>query len=533
MGRRTAEEVRAGAQLRDEKNLFSPCLAPMRMRVQSLFPRLALGLLATLANLAPARAQEPIPGGATAELESTADAAPIQSFDLARAVVHDGVGLTADEAAKRALVRSPRIASARAAAASSGWDAEMQWAAFLPQVQGYGQYKRVNNVNNQLDLFPSGQQLSGLDPAQRALAADLQPLFSPSNMPNFTAPVNQYAVGVSLKYPVSDTFLRVWPAYDAARSALDSSAIQIEVAESLVDFEARTLFYDYARARTQLAVAAQAVRQAEAQASQIRRFADAGAVAHVDLLTATAHLERARGAEARARSGLTVARTRLAIAMGTPAQEVSEIAEHVLDLPAEGGLALGPLTSRALERRAELRALRKLVAASDQMQLAQKRSALPQLVIEAADTYAQPNPRYMPPNRSQFRNSWEIGASLVWSPNGTLTGWQAGRKAEAAGAKLRAELASLEDQVRGEVVQAYEDLQSAVAVARATDAQLAAAQEAYRVRIEQYRSGDGILVDILDADFALTQARLEHASAVIGARSALAALERAAVLRDR
>jgi outer membrane protein len=516
-----------------KKNPSPRVPAPISMRVRPFCSRLLLALFATAAIADSVGAQEPAAASATTDVGSTLDAAPIAGFDLARAVFQDGPGLTSDEAARRALSRSPRIASARAAAASSGWDAETQWAAFLPQVQGYGQYKRVNYVDNRLSLFPSAEQLGRLDPAQRALAADLQPLFSPANMPNFTAPVNQYAVGVILKYPVSDVFLRAWPAYTAARTVVDSTAIQIEVAESLVDFEARMLFYDYARARAQLAVAEQAVRQAEVQAGQIRRFADAGIVARVDLLTATAHLERARGAEARARSALAVGRTRLAISIGALPQEVGAIAEHVLELPPSEGLALAPLTSRALERRAELRALRKLVIATDQMQVVHKRSALPQLVLDASDTYAQPNQRYIPPNRNQFRNSWEVGASLVWTPNSTLTGWQAGRKAEVASAKMRADLASQEDSVRGEVVQAYEDLQSAVAVAHASDAQLEAATEAYRVRIEQYRSGDGILVDILDADFALTQARLEHANAVISARSALAALARAAVLRDR
>jgi len=500
----------------------------------SLVFRLASSLLATvIGGVGVAGAQQPAELSPAHKASESGKAPPIENFDLAAAVVHHGSGLTADEAARRARSRSPRITSARAAAAASGWDAETQWAAFLPQVQAYGQYKRVNDVDNRLSLFSaSPQQVAALTPGQRALAADLQTLIGPSGTPNFSVPVNQYGIGVSLKYPVSDVFLRAWPAYQAQQRVTDSTDIQIEVAESLVDLEARLAFYDYARARAQLAVAEQAVRQAEAQAAQIKHFADAGAVGQVDLLTATARLEQTRGLATRAHSAQAVTRMRLATLIGARAEEVAEIAEPVLDLPPHDARDLGQLTSRALERRAELRALRKLVSASDRMRVAQQRSGLPQLVIDASDTYSQPNPRYLPPNRDQLRNSWEIGAAIVWSPNTTLTGYQAGRKAEATTATVRAELAIQEDSVRVEVVQAYEELDSAVAVAHASDAQLTAAQEAYRVRLEQYRSGAGVIVDLLEADFALTQARLDHANSVIGARSALAALERVAVLRD-
>ena len=82
---------------------------------------------------------------------------------------------------------------------------------------------------------------------------------------------------------------------------------------------------------------------------------------------------------------------------------------------------------KAFDQRPELRALRKLVAASDYQHTAQRNSALPQLVVTANDLDARPNPRKFPPNTDKFVNTWEVGVALAWTPNNTLTGVHAGR----------------------------------------------------------------------------------------------------------
>ncbi|MFM2417013.1 MAG: hypothetical protein RL385_1736 [Pseudomonadota bacterium] len=448
------------------------------------------------------------------------------TFDLKRAVVSEGGGLTAEEAGKRARSRSPRIAAARAQAASAGWDVETAWTSFLPQLQGYGQYKRVNQVKNS---FGSATCTPAADPTGIPTADEIACAVV-QQFPSFTQPVNQWALGATLKYPVSDLFLRAWPAYQGAKGVEGVQGVQVQVAESLVDVEARSAFYDYARASAAAAVAAQAVRQAEAQARQIQLFVDAGTAAPVDGLTARARLEQARGAAARADGNLAALRSRLAVLTGMERSEVGPIGEPVLEAPAFPTSESDVLVKRAIEQRPELRALRKVIDATDHTRLAQRNAGLPQLVLEGGALHAQPNPRYFPPNTKNFKTSWEVGASIVWSPNNSLVGYQGGKKVESTIAKARADLASQEDAVRIEVVTAHEDLKSALAAAKAAESQLGAAEEAYRVRLAMYRVGAGVIVDLLDADFAVTQARLEHANAAIGARAALANLQRVAVL---
>src|SRR6185312_11942375 len=128
---------------------------------------------------------------------------------------------------------------------------------------------------------------------------------------------------------------------------------------------------------------------------------------------------------------------------------------------------------------------------------------------------------------AKFRGSWEVGGTLSWTPNASVVGYQRTQRAKSELAKSRADLNALEDGVRTEVVQSYEDYKAAAAAAEASQAQQQAAEETYRVRLATYRVGAGVQIDLLTADLALTQARLDRVNAAIDARIALARLARA------
>jgi outer membrane protein TolC len=456
---------------------------------------------------------------------------PIEVFDLGKALMAESGGLTSQEAGKRARARAPQIASARANAAASKEDADIAWAAFLPQVDLGAQYKRINFVDNS-SAFNFGDILTPLitQLAEQGIFID------PSRFPEgpdqslFNQPIHNYSFTAGARYPVSDVFLRAWPAYKAAVGVAESQAVQTEVSEAVIELNARNAFYDYARALAQEAVDAQALKQAEAQSAQIKLFVDAGTVAPVDLMTATARTEEARGAMANAQTRVVVARNNLATLTGIPSADIKGLAEPVLEAPEAPKNSSDDLLRLAFDQRPELRALRKLVSANDYAHTAQRNSALPQLVVSANDLYAQPNPRYIPPNIDNFKNSWEVGVAVAWSPNNTLIGTHAGRKAAAQLQKARADLAAQEDSVRMEVVTAYQNYVSAEAVREAAESRLKASEEAYRVRLAMYRVGAGVIVDLLQADLTLTLARLQRAAAAINARAALAALRRAAAV---
>lgn len=465
----------------------------------------------------------PASGPATQEIRQIEAAdAPITEFDFRGAVI-SSTGLTSDEAAQKARARAPQIASAEAVALSAYWDSRVVWSGFMPQVNAYFQYKRINLVEN----VPFQINTEGLSETTQLVASEL---FPGTDQGAFTSPVNNYAVGATLKVPVLDMLLRVWPAYEASKNLIEARKFQTEGTADGVELSAREAYYAYVLALANRAVFEQSVKQAQAQRDQIQLFVDAGTAAPVDLMTSTSRYEAARSALARADGVVATSRSRLATLMGVPAEQITTISEPVADLPPSPTKSSEDLVKRGLTERPELKALRELVGVHNLQKKAERGSAMPQISIDGTMLHAQPNPRYIPINKNEFKNSWEIGGTLSWTPNASLVGYQRSQRESAEIAKARADVISLEDAVRIEVVQAYEDYKAADATAKASQAQLRAAEEAYRVRLAMYRVGAGVVIDLLQEDLRVTEARLALANAAINARVALARLKRAAVL---
>lgn len=469
----------------------------------------------------------PVPGPSDESIsQELIEDAPITEFDFRSAVVSE-YGLTSDEAAERARARAPQIASAAATATSAYWDSRERLSGFVPQMRVYAQYKRINYVDNSFNIFPDPSSI--MDPAARQLVDELTR--ATADRPSFTQPVDNYFLGATASIPVLDMLLRVWPAYKASKDIASARKWQLEASVQDVELKAREAYYSYVLALANRAVFEQSVKQAQAQRDQIQLFVDAGTAAPVDLMTAVSRYEAAVSASARSAGGLAVARNTLATLMGVPSQEVTTIRERINELPAGPQASGEDLVRRGVERRPELKALRALVGAADLLKKADRGSAMPQVSIDGTALYANPNPRYIPP-LARFRTNWEIGATVSWTPNNSLVGYQRSQRSGAEAARARADVMSLEDAVRIEVIGAYEDYKAADAAARASKAQLDAAEEAYRVRLAMYRVGAGVVIDLLQADLRATEARLAVANAAIDARVALARLNRVAVLYE-
>jgi outer membrane protein TolC len=321
-------------------------------------------------------------------------------------------------------------------------------------------------------------------------------------------------------------FFRVYPQLKETRTVADARSIEIEARTASADLTAREAFYGHARALATQLVAEQAVHQAEAQAAQAKLFVDAGTAAPVDFMTATARVESMRSTLARARGSVAITRNTLATYLGISTSEISAIRERVTVLPDPPTESADKLLQRGLEQRPELRAMRKTIGANNLLKDAERAAAYPVLSVEGANLYGNPNPRYVPPEK-KFHNSWEVGATLAWSPNNSLIGYQRTQRASAEIERARSDLMALEDGVRIEVVQSFEDYKAAAEAAHASEEQRKAAEESYRVRLATYRVGAGAQIELLDADLALSRARLEQINAVLDARIALARLARA------
>jgi outer membrane protein TolC len=145
----------------------------------------------------------------------------------------------------------------------------------------------------------------------------------------------------------------------------------------------------------------------------------------------------------------------------------------------------------------------------------------------ASATYANPNPRYFPPE-ARWHGTWALGASVTWTVTDIPGAHASAAEADARGDAVAAQRSALRDALTVEVVHSFQFVIAADAKVVATEKQLASASEAYRVTRALFANTRATTSNVLDAETDLARARLAWINARIDARVARARLDHAA-----
>jgi len=341
----------------------------------------------------------------------------------------------------------------------------------------------------------------------------------------FPQVLDHFALRAAVAYPVSDLFLSILPAYEAARGLADAQELRARADRDSVSLAAREAFYSYARSRAAALVAQSAVDQAKAHLADVDVMVAGGALAPVEKLRATAAVAAAEVALARSGAGVAIARDGIAIMLHRELTAEFAIGEDLTrslrELPPKQ-----TLIEQAFTRRAEAQALAQTILALDSAVRSREAGAWPRLSLAAGVDLANPNPRIFP-QEAKFKPSWDVGAILSWSPNDMLSGDRQAAETRAERAQAIGDLEALRDALKLEVSQAYETCIAADRALAAAPPGIVAAEESYRVRREQFRAGAAVATDVLDAEADLRGARLQLINVAIDLRVAEARLERA------
>jgi outer membrane protein len=179
-----------------------------------------------------------------------------------------------------------------------------------------------------------------------------------------------------------------------------------------------------------------------------------------------------------------------------------------------------------LKKRLEIRALDETEYSLKSVEWVTRAGYFPRLDAFANVTYANPNQRIFP-SRDQFDTTWEAGVRASWVLNDIFTTAGASAEAIAQTSALAEQKAALSDGLRVEVASAYAEMSKAASSIETSERQLAAAEESMRVRTELFRAGRATSVDLVDAENAVTRARLQQLNARVGAVVAKTRLEHA------
>jgi len=432
-----------------------------------------------------------------------------ESLEAKLASMQKGGGLTADQAAQRAVATSADIAAKRSSLAVADSEVDATSSQFVPKLDLSARYTRLSNI----------------DLGNISLGAGTPPIPAASFFPVI---LNNYALQASLTVPLSDYVLRLSSSMASANhgktaAELDERATRLSVAR-----DARVDYYQWIRAQGAGYVAAQALEAARGHAQDAKNAYDAGSVSRADLLRAQSQVKNAELTVAHYNNLIAIATEQLRVAMGDQPSANYDIGENILleppavNLPPTAEAGYG----EALEHRLEMKQLGESEASLREQARVARAANYPRLDAFADGIYANPNSRYVPPS-AKWHATWDAGVALTWTPTNIFNAQANTHVAEAHADEVAAKRASLKNGLRLEVNQAMNALEEATVSLASAREGLAAAEENYRVRRELYRAGKATVVDVTDAETDLTRSRLEVVNAHVDSRIARVQLEHA------
>jgi outer membrane protein TolC len=438
-----------------------------------------------------------------------------------------GGGLTSDTVVARALQNSNEIKAKQQAIDAADWGLSQAKAAYYPQLMLSARYTRYSHINPV--IFGAGTVVTTHTPTtgERPIPAGEQ-LYA-VNSPGFGFPIfeNSYSLSATLNIPLSDYVLRVSNAAGAAGAAKSATELEEKSTRAAVALDARVAYYQWIRAQGTQIVATGALAQSQGHLSDTQNAFAAGLVSKADVLRAQSQEKSAELFLERSRGNVELSTEKLRSLMqdfSTPRFEVGE--NIIADLPPGNWPNFDAAYSEAIAQRPELQSLRQMErSAHDQASLARK-ADLPRLDAQAGAQYANPNPRYLPPE-DKFHGTWDVGVVLSWTPTNIFGAEAGAHVAEANAAEFAAQQSALKEALRLEIAHDLQAVKEEEFALTATAEGLTAAEEGYRVRRELFRIGRATLVEVTDAENELTRARLESVNAHIDYRIARAQLAHA------
>jgi outer membrane protein TolC len=301
----------------------------------------------------------------------------------------------------------------------------------------------------------------------------------------------------------------------------------VVVADSRARLTGRVAFYEWLRAGAAVDAAKQTVTEQRAQLGDVTHQLAQENASRADLLRVESAVSGAEATLAEATAQRATAERRLRTLLHLDDSQPVTTNEGVEATLAPSARSEGEWLDEAYRTRAELRAL----SASESAARAQARLAratyLPTLGAFATASYANPNPRYFPPE-AQWHGAWALGASVTWTVTDIPGARASAAEAEASGDAVAAQRSALWDALTVDVVQSFQSVIAADARVVATEKQLTSASEAYRVTRSLSANARATTSNMLDAEADLARARLAWVNARVDARVARARLDHAA-----
>ncbi|MGC4091646.1 MAG: TolC family protein [Polyangiaceae bacterium] len=448
-------------------------------------------LLAVFAASSSVRAQgatEPAPAvpGAAPAAPAAPTAAPLE-------VPAVGPVLPLAQAVRSALDHHPSLRQADASARAAEARVDLAFAPLLPQVTATGTYQRgtANPVPRAGSVVPAARGSS----------------FDTYGFWNF---------GINATQMIYD-FGQARGKLRSAEANADVSRLSERAQRINVALGVRNAYFAARQQKALLLVALETLRNQDRHLAQIRGFLEVGTRPRIDLVQAQADRESAELSRVKAENAYAIAKAQLVQAMGADSVAPFEVSDETLPPVDSEEADPSVLYSRALATRPDVLAAIGSVRAQQLSESALKGAYGPTLSVSTGLTEAGAA-------LDTLRWNWNAQATLSWPIfQGGITKAQV-REAHANVDAASAQVSVVRQQVLLAVEQARLGVLGAKRALLTADVLLQNARERLTLAEGRYQTGAGSIIELGDAQLALTTAQQQRVQADFDLSTARAAL---------
>lgn len=266
------------------------------------------------------------------------------------------------------------------------------------------------------------------------------------------------------------------------------------------------------------------VEQVKAHLSDVQHFYDQGLARNIEVLKVQVQLSNIELMQIEAKNSMKLAMIALNSLIGLPLYKEIQPASSVSPLNDEQ-FQLDALVKKALENRAEVKSLENTIQTANAVVQATREAKLPQVFLIGNYNLAKPNQRIFP-FQDKFINTWDVSviASFdIWNWNATSH-----QVTQARAQQMQAVdgLALLRDAIMLEINQNYLALVQAKEKIKVAQEGVVQAEENHRITNERFKAGMALNSELLDAEVALLQAKVNQTQAFIDYEIAKAKLDK-------
>jgi outer membrane protein len=405
-------------------------------------------------------------------------------------------GLTAAEVSRRALAVNAPVKQKRAELQIAQEKITQTMYQFFPKLTATASYTYLSPVHSVFPL-PAGLVPAGTPP----FAID--------------SIKNNFALGAKISIPLSDYVLRLSDAAASSKAGSQAARYALRAEEMKLDSDARSLYFNWLRARGSAEIASKAVERTRARLVDAKSSFDVGVISKADLLRVEALVANTETTFSRARAMLELTAGQLAIIMQDwhPDYHVGE------GIPEPGQIAaneenIDNLVREAHAHRLEIKTADESIKLYHKGASATRAGALPRIDATGDVTLGNPNPRYFPATQD-WHTTYSFGVAASWTVFDTFLNSAAARELDANAAAAEGRRIELRALIANEVLSSYLDLRRARENYGQQGVALAAAEEGYRVTTDLFKAGRSTGTDLIESENELLNAKLGEINARI------------------